>query len=64
MIIDNGSFAEDGDGQGDQAEINRVSLGSGRLIDTNGNGRGDSRDQRVVFDPDGRQVGITNEARR
>lgn len=59
LVIDNGSFDTDGDGEGDLTEYHRVATGSGRLVDTNGDGRIDGDDRRVVFDARGRQVGIT-----
>jgi hypothetical protein len=59
LVIDNGSFDEDGDGEGDLTEYERVATGSGRTLDTNGDGIIDAQDRRVVFDPSGRQVGVT-----
>ncbi len=59
VVIDNGAFDADGDGRGDLATVNRVALGTGRVIDTNGNGRLDERDKRVIFDAEGNHVGVT-----
>lgn len=59
LVIDNGSFDTDRDGEGDLTEYHRVATGSGRLVDTNGDGRIDEEDRRVIFDDAGRQVGIT-----
>lgn len=59
LVIDNGSFDTDGDGEGDLTEYHRVAIGSGRVIDTNGDGKVDKDDRRVTFDDKGKQVGIT-----
>ncbi len=59
LVIDNGSFDSDGDGEGDLTEHYRIATGSGRQLDTNGSGALDGEDRRVVFDGSGRQVGIT-----
>lgn len=73
VVIDNGSSDSDGDGVGDLTEYHRVATGTGRVIDTDGDGNIDDRDEdgkadgtsndandhRVVFDQDGKQVGIT-----
>lgn len=59
LTIDFGGFDSDGDGQGDLTEYHRVATSAGRVIDTDGNGVIDASDRRVVFDADGRQVGIT-----
>ncbi len=59
LVIDFGGFDGDGDGEGDQTEQYRVATGSGRVIDTNGDGVVDGNDHRVVFDAIGGQVGIT-----
>ena len=59
LVIDNGSFDEDGDGSGDLTEYVRVATGSGRVVDTNGDGVIDDNDRRIVFDASGRQVGVT-----
>lgn len=59
LVIDFGGFDSDGDGEGDLSEYHRVSTGAGRVIDTNGDGVIDDEDHRVVFDPEGKQVGIT-----
>ncbi|HMB37808.1 MAG TPA: hypothetical protein VKO85_01935 [Wenzhouxiangellaceae bacterium] len=59
LVIDNGSFDEDGDGAGDLTEYVRVATGSGRVVDTNGDGVIDDNDRRIVFDASGRQVGVT-----
>src|SRR6056297_2707169 len=59
LVIDNGSFDEDGDGAGDLTEYVRVATGSGRTVDSNGDGVIDDNDRRIVFDAEGRQVGVT-----
>lgn len=59
LVIDNGSFDEDGDGAGDLTEYVRVATGSGRVVDTNEDGVIDASDRRIVFDAQGRQVGVT-----
>ena len=59
LVIDNGSFDEDGDGAGDLTEYVRVATGSGRRVDTNDDGVIDDDDRRIVFDAAGRQVGVT-----
>jgi hypothetical protein len=59
LVIDKGSFDTDGDGEGDLTEYHRVATGTGRLMDTTGDGQVDGNDTRVVFDPTGKQVGIT-----
>lgn len=59
LVIDNGSFDEDGDGAGDLTEYVRVATGSGRVVDTSGDGVVDDDDRRIVFDASGRQVGVT-----
>ena len=59
LVIDNGAFDADGDGRGDLTEINRVALGSGRRVDLNENGKIDEDEARIVFDNDGKHVGIT-----
>jgi len=60
IAIDYGGFDPDGDGRGTETEILRVATGIiGRVVDTNGDGKVDDADRKVVFDPNGRQVGIT-----
>ncbi len=59
LVIDNGSYDSDGDGEGDLTEYHRVATGTGQLQDTNGDGQVDENDWRVVFDETGDQVGIT-----
>jgi len=59
LVIDYGTFDGDGDGEGDRVEYHRVATSAGRVIDTNGDGTIDANDHRVVFGPDGKQVGIT-----
>lgn len=59
LLIDNGSFDADGDGEGDLTEYHRVATGTGRVIDTNGDGVIDQNDRRVVFDVNGKQIGIS-----
>ncbi len=59
LVIDNGNYDNDGDGEGDLTEYHRVATGSGRLMDTNGDSVIDGDDRRVVFDAEGKQLGIT-----
>jgi hypothetical protein len=59
LVIDKGSYDSDGDGEGDLTEYHRIATGTGRLLDTNGDGVVDGNDKRVVFGPDGKQIGIT-----
>jgi hypothetical protein len=59
LVIDNGSFDEDGDGVGDLTEYVRVATGSGRVVDTNENGIIDDDDRRLVFDGFGNELGVT-----
>jgi hypothetical protein len=59
LSIDFGGFDSDGDGQGDLTEYHRVATSAGRVMDTNGDGVIDASDRRVVFDANGKQVGIT-----
>jgi hypothetical protein len=59
LVIDYGGFDSDGDGEGDFTEYKRVSTSGGRVIDTNGDGVVDGQDHRVLFDADGKEVGVT-----
>ena len=60
LLIDFGGFDSNNDGVGDFSELNRVATGIGRpLADTDGDGDVDGDDRDVVYDPDGRQIGIT-----
>ena len=59
VSIDFGTADNDGDGQSDFTEYKHVATGLGRVIDTNGNGMLEEGDHRVVFDENGKQVGIT-----
>ncbi len=60
LVIDYGSFDRDGDGQGDLSEIFRVAAGTGRrTVDTNGDGLIDASDRVMVFDPNGKHLGIS-----
>jgi hypothetical protein len=60
LVIDYGGADPDGDLEGELTERLRVSTAAGRpLYDTDGNGVVDDRDRRVLFDREGRQVGIT-----
>jgi hypothetical protein len=60
VVIDYGGADTDVDGEGDTTDRFRVATSGGRPIaDTNGDGVIDDDDQRVVFDPLGRTVGIT-----
>ena len=60
VAIDYGGYDPDGDGRGTETEILRVATGiMGRVVDTNGDGVVDDKDRKVVFDPSGKQVGIT-----
>lgn len=60
LIIDFGGADPEGDLEGETTERLRISTAAGRpLYDSNGDGVVDSRDRRVLFDRDGRQVGIT-----
>jgi hypothetical protein len=60
IAIDYGGFDPDGDGRGQDTEILRVATGIiGRVVDTNGDGKVDDKDRKVVFDPTGKQVGIS-----
>jgi hypothetical protein len=59
LVIDHGGFDSDGDGVGDGARIYRVATGTGRVMDTNDDGTIDDRDRKIVFDADGKMVGVT-----
>ena len=59
LVIDYGGFDSDGDGEGDFAEYRRVASSGGRVIDTDGDGDTDADDRRVLFDADGKEVGLT-----
>ena len=59
LVIDYGGFDSDGDGLGDLTEKKRIATGTGRLIDTNGDGAVGDGDRRAVFDADGDSLGIT-----
>ena len=59
LLIDNGSFDADGDGVGELTEYLRVATGTGRLVDSNGDGVVDGNDRPMVFDAQGRHLGIT-----
>ncbi|MDQ4134043.1 MAG: hypothetical protein M3179_12775, partial [Actinomycetota bacterium] len=60
VVIDYGGSDRDGDGQGDYSEIFRVATGTGRrAVDTNGDGTVNGDDRVVVFDANGKHVGIT-----
>jgi hypothetical protein len=59
VVIDFGGFDSNGDGEGDLTEYHRVATSAGRVVDTNGDGRINDQDHRVVFDANGKQVGIT-----
>lgn len=60
LVIDYGGADTDGDLEGELTERLRVSTAAGRpLYDSNGDGKVDLQDRRVLFDRDGRQVGIS-----
>lgn len=60
VVIDYGGADPDGDLEGELTERLRVSTAAGRpLYDTNDDGVVDARDRRVLFDKEGRQVGIS-----
>lgn len=59
IVIDRGSYDSDGDGEGDLTEYHRVATGTGRRIDTNGDGIIDDLDERAIYDENGKPVGIT-----
>lgn len=59
LVIDFGGADADGDQEGEATERLRISTAAGRFMyDTNGDGTIDEDDRRVLFDRDGRQVGI------
>jgi len=59
IVIDYGAADTDGDGEGDLTERLKVSTSSGRVaLDTDGDGDVDDEDERVLYDANGRQVGI------
>ena len=53
LLIDNGSFDSDSDGEGDLTEYHRVATGTGREVEIDGQRR------RIIFDAQGNQVGIS-----
>jgi hypothetical protein len=59
LAIDYGGFDADGDGVGDDTEKRRVATGTGRLVDTNGDGVVGAGDRKAVYDADGKPLGIT-----
>lgn len=59
LVIDFGGFDSDDDGVGDETESRRVATGTGRRIDSNGDGKLDGSDRKAVFGPDGKHLGIT-----
>src|SRR5262249_6292909 len=59
LTIDYGGSDSNHDGEGDLTEYFRVATDAGRVIDTNGDGKVNAKDDRVVFDAKGNQVGIT-----
>lgn len=59
LVIDYGGVDNDGDGEGDTTERLKVSTGAGRIVDdANGDGVVNDSD-RILFDLNGDQVGIT-----
>lgn len=61
IAIDYGGYDPNGDGRGEETEILRVATGViGRHVeDTDGDGDVDTADRRVIFDLQGKPVGIT-----
>jgi hypothetical protein len=60
LVIDFGGADIDSNGEGETTERLRVSIAAGRAIeDTNGDDVINDQDQRVLFDLQGKQVGIT-----
>ncbi len=61
ISIDYGGFDANGDGRGEDSEILRVATGViGRhVVDTNKDGAINEQDRKVVFDLEGKQVGLT-----
>lgn len=59
LLVDFGGEDTDGDGAGDLTEHHRVATSTGQRMDTDRDGDIDGDDRRVVFDADGKQVGIT-----
>lgn len=59
LTIDFGGFDSNGDGEGDFSEYKRIATSGGRVIDTNGDGVVGAGDRRVLFGPDGKEVGVT-----
>ncbi len=59
LVIDYGGYDADNDGVGDETESRRVATGTGRRVDTNENGVLDEGDRKMIFGPDGKNLGIT-----
>ena len=60
LVIDYGGSDDNGDGKPDGVEVNRVAVNAGRqAVDTNGDLLIDANDRPVVFDGNGKPVGIT-----